>query len=452
MAKKRQGRAAPGKAVRGAGDATAAIATGILCLVLAGTALAVDTGAGAAFDSPKRLIAVVGTALAAACLLVGGRRIAPQSFRRLPTLSRASVLLACAALGLAVVSALASPRRTIALDSLRTIAILALLVPLGASRIFPKARGPFAAVLLGAAAINSVVAVLEARGLYSPFQLETFGSRQETGAFAGNVGYLAIVLSLAAVVALGILLTNRRAPIRAASAACLVLAAAGLVVNQNLTALMSVLAGSAVLLVLRFRSRAAIPIAAAVLAILVAVFAYPPLRHRANQLYAAAAIGNWDALVSFRGGPWAAAVQMTRERPLLGYGPGTFGAEYIPHRLAAEIRTRRRFVSPLVTSSYAESHNDYLQVASDAGIPAALLAIGAGVALFAAIGRAAWRRGRPEAIVLAAVLATGAAAALTWFPFQRPITIVPLLLAAGRAWRLAATSDEDDRGEDEAAT
>ena len=62
---------------------------------------------------------------------------------------------------------------------------------------------------------------------------------------------------------------------------------------------------------------------------------------------------------------------MARERPLLGFGPGTFGAEYVPHRLSAEIRAKRRFVSPLLSSSYGEAHNDYLQAASDAGIPVA---------------------------------------------------------------------------------
>jgi O-antigen ligase len=134
---------------------------------------------------------------------------------------------------------------------------------------------------------------------------------------------------------------------------------------------------------------------------------------------------------------------MTRERPLLGFGPGTFPAEYIPHRLAAEIRAKRRFVSPLVTSSYAEAHSEYLQVASDAGILAALAAIGAVGGLLVAIVGAAWRRRSPEAIVLAAVLATGAAAALTWFPLQRPITAVPLLLAAGRAWKVAAETPEE---------
>jgi hypothetical protein len=39
--------------------------------------------------------------------------------------------------------------------------------------------------------------------------------------------------------------------------------------------------------------------------------------------------------------------------------------------------------------------------------------------------------------MLLAVLVTGAAAALTWFPLQRPVTAVPLLLAAGRAWRIS---------------
>ncbi len=442
MGKKQKGRAVTAPA-RPARDAAAIVASAILLLVLAGTALAVDTRAAAAFDSPKRLIAVLGTALAAACLLAPGRGSARSVdlLRESPALCRAALVLAAAALGLAALAAVASPRRLIALDTLRIIAVLSLLLPLGASRLFPQGRSTLIAVFLGAAALNAVVAVLEARGLYSPFRLETFGGRQETGAFAGNVGYLAIALALASVVALGILVSARRPALRALAAAALAVFAAGLVVNQNLTALTSALVGTAVLLVLRFRSRALLPIGAAVLAVLVAVFAYPPLSQRARELTAAARTRNWDALVSFRGGPWAAAIEMTRERPLLGFGPGTFGAEYVPHRLAAEIRAKRRFVSPLITSSYAEAHSDYLQVASDAGVPAALLAVGAVGCLLAAIGTSAWRRRSAEAMVLAAVLATGAAAALTWFPMQRPITAVPLLLVAGRAWRVAAESE-----------
>jgi len=340
------------------------------------------------------------------------------------------------------VSALASPRRALALDSMRTIAVLALLLPLGASRVVPNARRALMTVFLAASAVNAVVAVLEARGVWSPFRLQTTGTRQETGAYAGNVGYLAIVLAMSAVLALGVLMTAPRARVRAGAAAALVLDAAGLLVNRNLTALMALLAGASVLLVLRFRRRAALPLGAAVAAVGLAVLAYAPLRYRARELTGAVASNHWDAVVSFRGGPWAAALEMSRRRPLLGYGPGTFGAEYIAHRLAAEIRLKRRFVSPLVTSSYAEAHCDYLQVFSDAGTPAGVLAVGACGGLLVLAVATAWRRPTPEAIVLTAVLATGAAAALTWFPLQRPITAVPLLLVAGRAWKIADTSPD----------
>lgn len=446
MAKKRRkpegAPAAPASA--GAG---ALVAAAVLTAVLAGTALVVDTGAAAAFDAPKRLIALVGTALAAAAafFLPGARRgPAAVSPWEGPALRRAAAVFAAAALVLAVVAALASPRRAVSLDALRTVAIFALLLPLGASAAVARGRTWLAGTFLGATAVNAVVSLLESRGLFHPFALETAGARQETGAYAGNVGYLAITLALAAVLALGVLLTAARPRTRIAAAAALLLYGAALVVNQNLTALSAALAGMAVLLTMLHGRRAALPMAGAVLAAAFAFAAYPPLRLRARETLAAARSGNWDAIVSFRGGAWAAGVEMARERPLIGYGPGTFGAEYVPHRLAAEIRARRRFVAPLLTSSYAEAHCDYLQVFSDAGAPAGVLALGAVGALLAALFAAARRRKTPEVVVLLAVLAAGATAALTWFPLQRPVTAVPILLAAGRAWRVSGETAGDE--------
>jgi len=436
----------PGPVASRAGPDPGAIAGAVaLAVVLAGTALVVDSGAAAAFDAPKRLIAVLGIAAAAAAVFAFGRRgegplLAPVTEG--PPARRLALWLAAATLALAVVSALASPRSPVALDAMRAIVLFGLLLPLGASRAVAVGRKWLVGVFLGATAVNSIVSILQSRNLYQPFPLETMGARQETGAFAGNVGYLAIALSIAAVLALGLLLYAPSRGRRIVSGAALALFAVALLVNLNLTALTSTFAGAAVVLVVRYRRRALIPMAAAVLAAAAAVAAYAPLRQRAREISAAARTGNWDALVSFRGGAWAAGFEMARERPLLGYGPGTFGAEYIPHRLAAEIRAKRRFVAPLMTSSYAETHCDYLQVFSDAGIPAGLAALGALGCLLAAVGSAAVRRASAEAAILLAVLAAGATAALTWFPLQRPVTAVPLLLAAGRAWRISGDGEE----------
>jgi O-antigen ligase len=424
------------------------VAVAALCAVLAGASLAVDTIAASAFDAPKRLIALTGTAVAA--LVVFARTFRGPGLKELlregPAVRRAALWLGLAALAGGWISALASPRRDIGLDTMRAATLFAVLAPLGASRAVARGRAWLVGSFLGACAINAAVAILESRGLFSPFALQTFGTRQETGAFAGNVGYLAIALSLASVLALGLVFTAKKPLVRRLAAAALVLYGGGLLVNQNLTALMAVLAGWATLLILRFRRRAALPVAAAVAAVVVAVAAYAPLRQRAGELTRAVQSGNWDALVSFRGGPWAAALEMARERPLAGFGPGTFGAEYIPHRLAAEIRIHRRLISPLTTSSYAEAHSDYLQVFSDTGVVTGTLAVAAVVCLLAAIVRAAWLRREPEATIVAAVLVAGAAAAFTWFPFQRPITAAPLLLAFGRAWRISGdpAPDEDE--------
>jgi O-antigen ligase len=450
LAKKRRKKEAAATASPAAGVGALAAAAA-LAAVLAGTALVVDTEAAAAFDAPKRLIALLGIALAAALAfaLPRTRRDGPAMRDLLaagPPSRRAAAFLAAAALLLGVFAALASPRRALSLDALRSIAIFVLLIPLGASAAVARGRNWLAGTFLGATAVNAVVSLLESRGLFHPFALETSGARQETGAYAGNVGYLAITLALAAVLSLGLLLTAERRSIRIAAAASLLLDAAALLANQNLTALTAALVGAAALLGMLHGRRAVLPMAGAVLAAAFAFAAYPPLRHRAREAVAAARSGSWDALVSFRGGAWAAGVEMARERPLLGFGPGTFGAEYVPHRLAAEIRARRRFVAPLLTSSYAEAHCDYLQVFSDAGTPAGLLTLAAVASLFAALVAAVRRHRAAEAILLLGVLAAGATAALTWFPLQRPVTAVPILLAAGRAWRI---SESPPAAEDE---
>ena len=335
---------------------------------------------------------------------------------------RLPAALAAAGLALAAVSALASPHRDLALDALRVLAVGCFLLLLGASRVAAARSRLLAAAFLAAAAVNAVVSILQARGLYQPFPLITRGGREATGAFAGNVGYLALALALAAVLSLGIAL-NRRGPLRGAAAALTLLFAAALVVNQNLTSLSAAAVGAAVLLFGRFGRRAIVPMAAALLLLTAGVFAYAPMRTRASEAAAAMRAGDWDRLLSYRTAPWAAAIGMAKDRPLLGFGPGTFEAEFVSHRLAADIVHRRRLVNPLVTSTYSEAHCDYLQPFAEEGIAAGLAVVLAAALLIAGAARSARSSDGPrgaERLVLFALLAAGATAALTWFPMQRP--------------------------------
>jgi len=422
------------------------VAVGALVAVLLGTSLLVDPKAYASFDAPKRLIALCGTSIAAFAVFGLGERLRREGrkWRDVPRSARISLLAAGAALAWASLSAALSPDRTVALDSLRTILVFCLLLPLGASAAVARRRSLLLGTLLAAAAVNAVLSLLQSCGI-SLFPLQTYGTRNETGALAGNVGYLALSLAFAGVLSLGLVLSARGRWVRILAGTALLLSLAGLVVNRNLTAIVALAIGGSVLLVLLFGRRSVLPIAGIVVAVAAACFLVAPLRQRAREASEMIRRGDWDRLTTYRTGAWAAALQMTRERPVVGWGPGTYAAEFTPHRLEAEIRARRRFVNPLYTSSYSEAHCDYLQAFAETGVPGGLAVLVAAGALFAAVGRRAARAGpnRTEAVILLGLLAAGAAAALTWFPLQRPISAAPLLLAAGRSWRIASERREE---------
>lgn len=419
-----------------------------LVAVLLGSALLVDPGAHASFEAPKRFVVLVGTALAAfaAFALPLKRRGVRLSWRELPVPSRVALGAFALALGWAGISAVLSPRRAASVDSFRVVLLFAMLLPLGASRIAGRRKAILVGAFLGAAGVNAAISVLQSRGI-QPFRLQTFGTRNEVGALAGNVGYLALVVAFAAVLSLGFALATKRPIPRALAGVFLLLLLSALVVSRNLTAVLAVATGGTVLAAALYGRRALLPIAGILAALLLTVFLYPPLATRAGEALRLARQGEWDRLTTYRVGAWAAAAEMARERPLLGWGPGTYAAEFVPHRLEAEIRAQKRFVNPLVTSSYSEAHSDYLQGFAEAGIPGGLAVIvAAGTLVFALVRR---RRSVPaglglETALLLAVLAAGAAGAATWFPLQRPITAVPLLLAAGRSWRLGAERPREE--------
>lgn len=456
MPKKGRGRAYPGKRTAARErppaperDLPALLAALALVAVLAGTGLFLDSGADASFDAPKRLAAIVGTA-AAFLAAFGFSRWRNPLFGAGPG-SRGIVFLSLGVCAWTVLAALVSPHRAVSLDAERVVLLTALLLPLGASRVIGRSRSLLLGAFLVVAAINAIVSILQAAHVFQPFALVATGSRDVTGAFVGNVGYFALNLSLAAEAALAVALQSRRPAIRITAGAGAALFTGALLINRNLTSFSALVAGFCVLSVCVYGRRSLFPIAGLVVLLAMGVAFYPPMHQRFREAGWAIRARSWDQLVTYRLGPWAACVAMARERPLTGFGPGTFAAEYIPHRLKVEIATRTRLTNPLLTSSYGEAHSDLLQPFSEVGIPGGLAFLAAVLLLLAVLARAARRPpespSRSEAIFLLAFLAAGVAAMLTWFPLQRPITAVPLLLAAGRAWRISKEVGESRQTE-----
>jgi O-antigen ligase len=401
--------------------------------------LVVDPGAEAAFDAPKRflaLVAITGASLA----LLWSRGPDTQRGRLHTVVPWWAAGLAAGALLWAVVAALLSPRSAAALDGARTLVLFALLLPLGARIGFQGHHGRLLlAAFLAASAVNAILAVLQGAGALRLFAVETLSGRQDTGALLGNEGHLALLLALAFVTASTLAFEVTRPALRGALLALLVVFLAALALNRNLTAFVALAAGLASFLALRYHRRALVPIGLGLVAVAAATLLAAPLRQRAVAAWSDARAGSWDRLLTYRLGPWAAAAEMIRSRPLLGWGPGSFGAEFVPHRLRGELRYRTRFLNPGLTSSYPQAHCEYLQAAAEAGIPPAVAAVVAVGLVIAGATRVARRddgpRGR-EAEALVAFLVTGTVAALTWFPLQQPASAIPLLLATGRAWAL----------------
>lgn len=80
---------------------------------------------------------------------------------------------------------------------------------------------------------------------------------------------------------------------------------------------------------------------------------------------------------------WEAAVKVTAAHPLAGTGPGTFGEAYARVKRPESEMTRL-------------THNDYLQQASDSGLPGFLFYTGFIAVMMSHLGRRAWRSSNPE--------------------------------------------------------
>ncbi|HXT19693.1 MAG TPA: O-antigen ligase family protein, partial [Thermoanaerobaculia bacterium] len=265
----------------------------------------------------------------------------------------------------------------------------------------------------------AVIAILQLHDLWQPI---LFGERLRSARYgitslAGNAGDLAAFLVLPCLVAQAGLpaALGRARWWRLFVLATTVYALAG---TQTLTSLAAAAAGSLLLWSARLPPRRLVVLAGAATAtVLLLGVLVPPLRERVVRLQTAFTGGdNLNNLLSGRLDGWRVAARLLAEHPVAGVGLGAYRAEFAPMKLrllAEGVPFYRGHLNP----SFANAHDDYLELGADLGWPG-LLALAWGLAL---VLRAAWRAHRRDAADRALAwggLAALALLALAYFPFH----------------------------------
>ena len=80
----------------------------------------------------------------------------------------------------------------------------------------------------------------------------------------------------------------------------------------------------------------------------------------------AARARDYDALTSHRIVPFLAAIEIFRDHPLVGAGPGTFKWLYLPYRLRVEAAHPSLYLKTI--ENVGEVHSDQLQVLAEEGL------------------------------------------------------------------------------------
>lgn len=409
-----------------------------LAIALLGAAWLLDPFAEGGFDAPKRLVALAAAVFASAALAWDARWPMWRHWSRPAQWIAALGVVISAGL---ILSAAMSPRPDQAWSALRTLALFALFLPLGASVLL---SGPWGKRLLKiallAAAVNALLSLMQAAGLKLPLSIAKLGGRLPTGALLGNEGYVALACALMASACLAIALNTGAQRTRRLALGCGALGVLAILLNLQLTSAIALAAAALSIAAVRWQKQWLISAGAALLLIAVTTALVPPLRAATWAALPAGGVEGYQRITTYRLGAWVAALDMAAARPLTGYGPGTFAAEVQTQRFAAEIAMHERLRPPINANGFVFAHQDYLQLAAEAGVPVLLAILAALGMLLTGLLRLARAPGAPEPLLLLGVLIAGAIAALAWFPMQIPFTAIVLLLTCGRAWRLIAES------------
>jgi len=283
-------------------------------------------------------------------------------------------------------------------------------------------------VLMAGACANAAVVILQELEIWSPYTPEIGGHYGSVG-FLGNTNDVGTFLAAPALAALVVAMTATGARRWVYAAICALLVA-GLAASGSRAAAGALVVGLVVFAV-RHSRRAALASAAIVGALVVlTLIPSTPLGARARDFIDAAKTRNYERLYSERLLPILTCIDMTRDHPLLGVGPGCFRYHFMEYRIALRGRYPETWTRGY-PGNWGAAHNDHLQVAAETGLPGYALFLAAIViAGLGGLGVSKSRGGGPA--TLEAAFARSLRLPLAALVFVLCLAQFPLELAAPR--------------------
>jgi len=321
-----------------------------------------------------RTEAILGAFFLAVALSFGGATRMRELLRE-----RGVIIVVAGAVVWTAITAATSGHRLLSIDSLVTVVCGAVLFVC----VWYASRDiPFTAllVLIPAAVVNTVLASLQEYGIWNPFPTGPNLPQHLTATgLIGNPNDVGAYLVLCAIVLL-VVSGHLRGWRRWIGTTAGLIALAGVIVSQTRTAVVALAASLIVIAARRSLKRAMAIGAVVVVSLLIATQMNVPALTRIVRAPRLLMAGRWDVVFSGRMPSFFAAVEMFRDHPILGNGPGTYKFFYMPYRQ----RLTGKYPGVLLQGSdvnFAETHNDHLQLLAETGLPGYALFIAGCVVL-----------------------------------------------------------------------
>jgi O-antigen ligase len=285
----------------------------------------------------------------------------------LATISRVEWVVIGAIVAWTAGATLTSTNRFLSEQSLITT-LAAAAIYVAARLIAPRLTMDALAVVLAAASGNAIVVILQELHIWNPFVFppEIEGHLHSVGLLGNpnDVGTFLVAPALAAAAAAVVVPGWRRLMYLGFTA----LLFAGIVASQTRTAMIAYVAAIVVAALLRPWRQGLIVAAVLLISAGAALRPSTPFGKHFFELVRAAKTRDYPVLFSERVVPFLSAIEMIRQHPAAGVGPGCYKYEFMDTRLDLDRRYRPEWTRgwPM---SFAETHNDHLQVAAETGLP-----------------------------------------------------------------------------------